>query len=48
MKYDTPGSPLIHATKSDTIHQLLEKLNLSNEQIEKVIQFRLEVGNIVI
>jgi len=39
---------LIHATKSDTIHQLLTKLNLSNEQIEKVNQFRLKVGNIVI
>lgn len=39
---------LIHATKSDTIHQLLAKLNLSNEQIEKVNQFRLKVGNIVI
>jgi len=39
---------LIHATKSDIIHQLLAKLNLSNEQIEKVNQFRLKVGNSVI
>jgi len=39
---------LIHATKSDNVHQLLEKLNLSNEQIEKVNQFRLKIGNIVI
>jgi group II intron reverse transcriptase/maturase len=39
---------LIHATKSDTIHQLLAKLNLSSQQIEKVNQFRLKVGNIVI
>ena len=36
---------LIHATKSDTIHQLLVKLNLSTEQIGKVNQFRLKVGN---
>ena len=39
---------LIHATKSDTIHQLLVKLNLSSQQIEKVNQFRLKVGNVVI
>ena len=39
---------LIHATKSDTIHQLLAKLNLSKKQIGKVNQFRLTVGNIVI
>ena len=39
---------LIHATQSDTIHQLLEKLDLSSEQIEKVNKFRLKVGNIVI
>ncbi len=36
---------LIHATESDTVHQLLAKLNLSIEQIEKVNQFRLKVGN---
>ena len=41
-------SRLIHATTSDTIHQLLAKLNLSNEQIEKVNQFRSKVGNNVI
>jgi len=39
---------LIHATKSDIIHQLLAKLNLSTEQIEKVNKFRLKVGNIVV
>ncbi len=39
---------LIYATTSDTIQQLLAKLNLSNEQIEKVNQFRLKVGNNVI
>lgn len=39
---------LIHATKSGIIHQLLAKLNLSNEQIKKVNQFRLKVGNPVV
>jgi RNA-directed DNA polymerase len=39
---------LIHATKSDTIKQLLAKLNLSTKQIERVNQFRVKVGNIVI
>lgn len=39
---------LIHATQSDTIQKLLVKLNLSKEQIGKVNQFRLKVGNIVI
>lgn len=39
---------LIHATQSDTIYQLLAKLNLSKEQIGKVNKFRLKVGNIVI
>lgn len=39
---------LIHATTSDAIHQLLAKLNLSNEQIGRVNQFRLKVGNNVI
>ena len=39
---------LVHATKSDIIYQLLAKLNLSTEQIAKVNQFRLKVGNIVI
>ena len=39
---------LIHQTKFDTIHQLLVKLKLSSEQIRKVNQFRLKVGNIVI
>jgi hypothetical protein len=39
---------LIHATKSDTIHQLLAKLDLSTEQIKQVNKFRLKVGNIVI
>ncbi|EGW37021.1 reverse transcriptase family protein [Desulfosporosinus sp. OT] len=39
---------LIHATKADTIHQMLAKLELSKEQIVKVNRFRLKVGNIVI
>ena len=39
---------LIHATKSDTIHQILEKLELSKKQIAKVNKFRVIVGNIVI
>jgi len=39
---------LIHATTSDTIHRILAKLNLSNEQMGKVNQFRLKVGNLVI
>ena len=39
---------LIHATKSETIHQLLEKLNLSHTQVDKVNKFRLRVGNFVI
>ena len=39
---------LIHATKPDTIHQLLAKLNLTKEQVGKVNKFRLKVGNIVI
>jgi len=39
---------LIHATKTDTIHQMLAKLELSKEQIVKVNQFRSKVGNAVI
>jgi RNA-directed DNA polymerase len=39
---------LIHATKSDTIHQILEKLELSKKQIAKVNKFRVIAGNIVI
>lgn len=39
---------LIHATKSETIHQLLAKLELSKKQIAKVNKFRVRVGNIVI
>lgn len=38
---------LVHATKSETIHQLLVKLKLSSEQIKKVNQFRLKVENLV-
>jgi len=39
---------LIHATKSETIHQILAKLELSKKQIAKVNKFRVKVGNIVI
>ena len=39
---------LIHATKSETIHQILAKLELSKMQIAKVNKFRVQVGNIVI
>lgn len=39
---------LIHTTKSDTIHQLLVKFDLSTKQINQVNQFRLKVGNTVI
>ena len=39
---------LIHATKSETIHQILVKLELSKKQIAKVNKFRGRVGNIVI
>jgi 5-methylcytosine-specific restriction endonuclease McrA len=39
---------LIHATKSETIHLLLEKLELSKKQIARVNKFRVKVGNIVI
>ena len=39
---------LIHATKSDTIHQILVKLELSKKQIAKVNKFRVIVGNTVI
>ena len=39
---------LIHAIRTDTICQLLEKLKLSKEKIGKVNKFRLKVGNIVI
>ena len=39
---------LIHATKSETIHQILAKLELSKKQIAKVNKFRVQVGNIVI
>jgi RNA-directed DNA polymerase len=39
---------LIHATKSETIHQLLVKLKLSKKQIAKANKFRVKVGNIVI
>jgi len=39
---------LIHATKSETIHQILVKLKLSKKQIAKANKFRVKVGNIVI
>ena len=39
---------LIHATKSETIQQILAKLELSKKQIAKVNKFRVKVGNIVI
>jgi RNA-directed DNA polymerase len=39
---------LIHATKSETIQQILAKLELSKKQIAKVNKFRVQVGNIVI
>ena len=39
---------LIHATKPETIHQILAKLELSKKQIAKVNKFRVKVGNIVI
>lgn len=39
---------LIHATKSETIHQILVKLELSKKQIAKANKFRVKVGNIVI
>jgi len=39
---------LIHATKSETTHQILAKLELSKKQIAKVNKFRVQVGNIVI
>ncbi|MHB1654393.1 MAG: HNH endonuclease [Desulfitobacteriaceae bacterium] len=39
---------LIHASKSETIHQILAKLELSKKQIAKVNKFRVKVGNIVI
>jgi len=39
---------LIHATESETIHQILAKLELSKKQIAKVNKFRVKVGNIVI
>ena len=39
---------LIHATKSETTHQILAKLKLSKKQIAKVNKFRVQVGNIVI
>jgi group II intron reverse transcriptase/maturase len=39
---------LIHVTKSETIHQILAKLELSKKQIAKVNKFRVKVGNIVI
>jgi len=39
---------LIHATKSETIHQLLAELDLTTEQINEVNKFRFKVGNIVI
>ena len=39
---------LIHAAKSETIHQILAKLKLSKKQIAKVNKFRVRVGNIVI
>ena len=39
---------LIHASKSETIHQLLVKLELPKKQIAKVNKFRVKVGNIVI
>jgi len=39
---------LIHATKFETIHQILVKLELSKKQIVKVNKFRVKVGNFVI
>jgi len=39
---------LTHATKSETIHQILVKLELSKKQIDKVNKFRVKVGNSVI
>lgn len=39
---------LIHATKSETIQQILAKLELSKKQIAKVNKFRVQVENIVI
>jgi len=39
---------LIHASKSETIHQILAKLELSKKQIAKVNKFRVKVGNTVI
>ena len=39
---------LIHATKSETIHQIMAKLELSKKQIAKVNKFRVQVGNSVI
>jgi len=39
---------LIHVTKSEIIHQILAKLELSKKQIAKVNKFRVKVGNIVI
>jgi 5-methylcytosine-specific restriction endonuclease McrA len=39
---------LIHATKSETIHEILVKLELLKKQIAKVNKFRVKVGNIVI
>lgn len=38
---------LIHATQPKTIHQLTAKFNLSKEQIDKINQLRLKVGNAV-
>lgn len=39
---------LIHATRSQTIHQLTAQFKLSESQIDKINKFRLEVGNTVI
>ena len=39
---------VIHATKTETIHQILAKLELSKKQIAKVNKFRVQVGNTVI
>jgi len=39
---------LVHASETEAIYQLLEKLELSSKQIAKVNQFRLKVGNFMI
>lgn len=39
---------LIHSTKKDTIKKLLNKLNLTNKQLEKINNYRLLSGNNII